>query len=258
MPEDKDNTYPGSTFFSIRVPNKYSWGAVGLGSDDMKGALFLMIYQNGDGNNVTFSPRIAHGNYEPVFFDEMRWTIVPNNTGIIDGYMVFTAMCTAQCRTWPGGDTTGGYIDISSPNQKGIFAVGPEETFKSDSASAALKFHSEYGVFTMDMGRTRGSADAPVLNKDSQNEGTSFDWRKTGQSDYKARLHATFMLFFIIGMMNFGVVLLRACGWAKWHALNQIVATMGVFAGLALGVLTSFLYTRVRILGLVVKTYFFW
>ncbi|OAA46044.1 integral membrane protein [Metarhizium rileyi] len=244
VPNDNDN--PRSTFFSIRVPKKYTWGGVGLGSDDMKGALFLIIYQNADGNNVTFSPRVAHGNYEPSFFDEMRWTVVSNNTGIIDDHMVFTAVCTESCRTWPGGDTTGGYIDVSSPRQKAIYAVGPEGTLKDDSPSAGLRYHQEYGVFSIDMERTRGAADAPVLNKDSKREGTEQISRDTKQSDYKARLHATFMIFFIIGMMNFGIVLLRACGWAKWHALNQIVATMGVLAGLALGVLTSFNYQRSR------------
>jgi hypothetical protein len=240
-----DNDHPSSTFFSIRVPKKYTWGGVGLGSDDMKGALFLLIYQNGAGNGVTFSPRIAHGNYEPAFFEEMRWTVVENNTGIIDDYMIFTAMCTEACRTWPAGDTTGGYIDISSPSQKAIYAFGPEGTLKDDSPSAALQYHQEYGVFSIDMGRTRGVADAPVLDKDSQIEGTTLVSRETNQSDYKAKLHGTFMIFFIIAMMNFGVVLLRAFGWAKWHALNQIFATVGVLAGLALGILTSFHYQRV-------------
>lgn len=213
----------------------------------MKGALFLIIYRNGDGNNVTFSPRIAHGNYEPFFFDEMQWSVVPNNTGIIGDYMMFTAQCLDHCRTWPAVDTTGGYIDVSSPSSKAIYAVGPEGTLKDDSPRAGLKFHQEYGVFSIDMGRTRGAADAPVLNKDSKTEFTQNLSRETKQSDYKARLHATFMIFFIIGMMNFGVLLLRACGWAKWHALNQIFATMGVLAGLALGVLTSFHYQRVSI-----------
>jgi hypothetical protein len=31
-------------FFSIRIPKDYSWGAIGLGSEDMDGALVLMIY----------------------------------------------------------------------------------------------------------------------------------------------------------------------------------------------------------------------
>ncbi|KAK2597475.1 hypothetical protein QQS21_005945 [Conoideocrella luteorostrata] len=246
VPESKDFKYPDATFFSIRVPNKYSWGAVGLGSDDMKGALYFMIYQSEDGKNVTFSPRVAYDNTEPSYWSELEYTIIPNNTGVFDDYMYFTAMCTAHCRTWNRQNTNGGWLDVSSPNQKAIYAVGPTESLQSNDKSAALKFHQEYGVFSIDMGRTQGAADAPVLNRDSKSEGSELVYRKTDQTDYKATLHATFMIFFIIGMMNFGVFLLRACGWAKWHALNQCIATLGVLSGLALGVLTSFHYNRSR------------
>ncbi|GAB0138522.1 hypothetical protein EsDP_00006755 [Epichloe bromicola] len=246
VPQNDDFKYPDATFFSIRVPSKYSWGAVGLGSDDMKGALYLMIYQSQDGKNVTFSPRMAYDNSEPTYWSEMEYTVIQNNTGVSNDYMYFTAMCTAHCRSWNRRDTNGGWLDVSSPNQKAIYAIGPSEPLMSNDRNAPLKFHQEYGVFSIDMGRTRGAADAPVLNKDSQNEGTELIWRETGKSDYKAKLHATFMIFFIIGMMNFGVVLLRACGWAKWHALNQCIATLGVLSGLALGVLTSFHYNRSR------------
>ncbi|KAG8418051.1 hypothetical protein J3458_005489 [Metarhizium acridum] len=213
----------------------------------MKGALFLIVYQNGDGTNVTFSPRIAHGNYEPSFFQDMRWTVIPHQTGIIDDYMIFTAMCTESCRTWPGGDTTGGYIDVSSPAQPAIYAVGPEGTLKDDSPSAGLKYHEEYGVFNIDMRRTRGAADAPVLGKHTRPDGTVQISSVTNKRDYKAALHATFMVCSIIGIMGFGGIwLLPIVGLAKWHALNQIVATIGVLCGLFLGVLASFNYQRSR------------
>ncbi|KAG5937912.1 hypothetical protein E4U53_008112 [Claviceps sorghi] len=246
VPQTDDFKYPEATFFSIRVPNRYSWGAVGLGSDDMKGALYLIIYQSDDGTNVTFSPRVAYDNSEPTYWPDMQYIVVQNSTGIFGDYMYFTAMCTSQCRSWNRRDTNGGWLDVSSPKQKAIYAVGPSEPLLSNSQEVPLKFHQEFGVFSIDMGRTRGAADAPVLNKDSQNEGTEFVYRQTGKSDYKATLHGTFMIFFIVGMMNFGVVLLRACGWAKWHALNQCIATLGVLSGLALGILTSFLYNRSR------------
>ncbi|KAG6243506.1 hypothetical protein E4U25_000714 [Claviceps purpurea] len=246
VPETEDFKYPDATFFSLRVPNKYSWGAVGLGSDDMKGALYLIIYQSEDGRNVTFSPRMAYDNSEPTYWPDMEYAVVENSTGIFDDYMYFTAMCTAHCRSWNRRDTNGGWLDVSSPSQKAIYAIGPSESLMSNDQRAPLKFHQEYGVFSIDMGRTRGAADAPLLNQDSQNEGTQFVARETNRSDYKATLHGTFMIFFIIGMMNFGVVLLRVCGWAKWHALNQSIATLGVLSGLVLGILTSFHYNRSR------------
>ena len=246
IPNDIGPEQRRQVYFSIRVPKKNAWGAVGLGSDDMKGALFLIIYQSDDGKNVTFSPRVGFGNYEPAYYDEVQYTVVQNSTGIFGDYMMFTAVCTEHCRSWPAGNTNSGYLDTSSPNSKAIYAVGPSQSFKSDSPSAPLQFHQEYGQFIIDVGRTRGVADAPVLTPDSTMEGATFVSRETGKSDYKAALHAAFMIFFILGMMNSGIVLLRVFGWAKWHAVNQIVATLGVFVGLALGVLTSFYYQRVR------------
>lgn len=241
---DNDNS---DIFFSLRVPTANSWGAVGLGSDDMKGALFLMIYRNERGDNVTFSPRVAYGNYEPQLYPDAKVEVL-SGTGVVDGYMVFNAKCSEHCRSWPAGDSNSGYIDVTSPNQKAVYAVGPRESFGSDSPGAGIKMHREYGTFTIDMKRTQGSPDAPVLTKDSVSEGTSLDYRKTGRSDVKAALHATFMVFCIVAMFPFGVVLLRLGRWARWHGLNQTVAMVGVLAGLGLGVAASFNYQRVGFL----------
>ena len=229
------------------MPRKNSWGAIGLGNNQMTGSLCLIIYQSGDGKNVTFSPRVAYGNYEPEFYSDFKYDVVQNSTGIFGDYMYFTAVCTDGCRNWPNRDTgQGGYISVTSPQANAIYAVGPEEGFYSDSQSAALKFHREFGVFTLDMKKTNGVADTPVLNKDSQNEGTALVSHETGKSDYKATLHATFMIFFIIVLMNVGIVIMRVGGWARWHAVNQMFGVAGTLAGLALGVLTSFHYQRSR------------
>lgn len=231
-------------YFSLRVPVSVSWGAVGLGSDDMKGALFLIVYMNERGDNVTFSPRIAYGNVEPHFFVDMEWDVL-DGTGVFDDHMVFTARCTKSCRNWPSGKTSKGYIDVSSPSQRAIYAVGPREGYASDSPKAPLKMHDEYGTFTIDMKRTRGIADAPVLTEDSESEGTVSNSRKTGTSDGKATAHGVVMILCIIGLMPLGVVLLRFGGWVRWHALNQTIAMIGVLVGFALGIVTSFRYQRV-------------
>ncbi|KJZ79547.1 hypothetical protein HIM_01016 [Hirsutella minnesotensis 3608] len=231
-------------YFSLRVSTEVSWGAVGLGSDDMKGALFLMLYRDDSGQNVTFSPRLAYGNYEPKFYPELEYEVLPG-TGIVDDHMVFVAKCIRHCRSWPAAGTNSGYIDVSSPDSKTIFAIGPRERFSSDSKEAGLKFHREFGVFTMDLRRT-GVADPPILDADSKAVGTTLLYKKTPRSDYKAGLHGAFMVFFIIVMFPFGVVLLRLGRWARWHGVNQAVGVAGVLAGLALGVLTSFHYQRSR------------
>ncbi|KAM4065512.1 cytochrome domain of cellobiose dehydrogenase [Hirsutella rhossiliensis] len=219
---DNGNT---DVFFTMRAHVDNSWAAVGLGSDDMKGALFLMVYRNDRGDNVTFSPRLAYGNYEPQHYPELRYELLPG-TGVIDDHMVLVAKCIEHCRSWPAADSNSGYIDVSSPNQKAIYALGPSEGFRSNSPAADLKFHREFGVFTIDMKRTQGSPDAPILDAKSKAVGTSLDYRKTHKSDYKAGLHGAFM--------------------ARWHGVNQAVGVAGVLAGLALGILTSFNYQRSR------------
>lgn len=232
-------------FFALRAHVDNSWAAVGLGSDDMKGALFLMIYPNDRGDNVTFSPRLAYGNYEPRYYPQLRYEVLPG-TGIFGDHMVFVAKCIEHCRSWPASDSNSGYIDVSSPNQKAIYALGPKEGFRSNSPAADLKFHREFGVFTIDMKRTQGSPDAPILDAESKAVGTALDYRKTRKTDYKAGLHGAFMVFFILVLFPLGVALLRLGRWARWHGVNQAIGVAGVLAGLALGILTSFNYQRVR------------
>jgi hypothetical protein len=240
---DNGNT---DVYFSLRVSTDRSWGAIGLGSNDMTGALFLILYRsNNNENNVTFSPRLAYGNYEPKYYPDLVFK-TSNGTGVKDGYMTFNAICSEHCRSWPASGTSGGYIDVSSPNQQAIYALGPKESFSDDAPNANLKMHSEHGTFTIDMKRTQGQADMPVLTKDSVSEGTTLNSRSTGNFDWKAAAHAAFMVFSFMFLVPFGAILIRMEKWAKLHKFNQTFALSLVLAGLAFGILTSFNYQRVR------------
>lgn len=227
-------------YVSIRVPVGTTWGAIGLGSNNMAGSLILMIYMNAAGDNVTFSPRVAYGNYEPVHFPDVQYEVLPG-TGISNGSMTFSMRCYKSCRNWPGG-----YIDITDPNQKAIYAVGPEGNVRSDDPAAPIKFHQDYGAFTIDMKRTNGIGDTPVLDANSQNEGVTMGPYKQDRSDYAAALHGILMVFCFVGLMPFGVVILRVGYWVRWHALNQGLALLSVVIGASLGILISFKYQRVR------------
>ncbi|RFU77312.1 integral membrane [Trichoderma arundinaceum] len=240
---DNGNT---DIYFSLRVSTSRSWGAIGLGSDDMPGALFLILYRSKNNqNNVTFSPRLAYGNYEPKYYPDLKFEVF-SGTGVKDGYMTFNAVCKEHCRSWPAGGTSRGYIDVSSPNQKAIYALGPKESFSDDQLSANLKMHSEHGTFTIDMKRTQGRADLPVLTKDSVAEGTTLDNSSTGNFDWKAAAHAAFMVFSFMFLIPLGAILIRMEKWAKFHKFNQTFALALVLTGLAFGILTSFNYQRSR------------
>lgn len=224
-----------------------SWGAIGLGSDDMPGALFLIIYRSSNNRrNVTFSPRLAYGNYEPKYYPDLKFQVL-DGTGVQDGYMTFNAVCNEHCRSWPSGGTSKGYIDVSSPNQQAIYALGAKESFSDDEVDANLKMHSEHGTFTIDMKRTQGRADLPVLTKDSVSEGTTLNNKSTGNFDWKAAAHASFMVFSFMLLIPLGAILIRMEKLAKFHRYNQTFALALVLAGFAFGILTSFNYQRVSI-----------
>ncbi|CAG7560104.1 unnamed protein product [Fusarium equiseti] len=232
-------------YFSLRVKKSRSWGAVGLGSEDMPGALFLMVYKHPQHGNVTFSPRLAYGHYEPYFWDEMDVEIL-NTTGVYDDHMMVTARCKHGCRSWPSHGGNRGYLDVSSGDSKTIYAFGPKEDFYSDSKDAPLKYHAGYGSFSIDIKRTHGKSDMPHLSDSTKNVGSKLIYAQKAKPNWASPLHGVFMVLSIVFLMPVGVVLLRSGGWVKWHALNQVIATLGVFAGFGIGVANSFYYQRSR------------
>lgn len=229
----------------MRLKTSRSWGAVGLGSHDMKGALYFMMYLNEKGDNVTFSPRLAYGNYEPYYYKDMVWDYM-NGTGVKDGWATLTFRCK-ECQNWPGADSGKGYLDLNSNSQKCIWALGPHQKLRSDSPHANLRFHESHGVFSIDMKRTRGSEDIPVLTDKSVNEGTTDVGHDTKLFDVKSSMHAALMTLAILVLFPLGVVILRVGRWANWHGINQAVAVIIVLAGFGMGIATAPHYNRVSL-----------
>ncbi|SPO06604.1 uncharacterized protein DNG_09294 [Cephalotrichum gorgonifer] len=225
-------------YFTIRVPTGTSWGAIGLGSEGMKGALVLMIYLNEAGNNVTFSPRTSHGHWEPIHYPDFEYTVL-NGTGIYEDNMVFSGHCHTGCQSWPGG-----YMDVSDNNQRAMYALGPMESFRSDDVAAPIKYHAKHGSFKIDMRRTFGNADSPSLSDDSQNAGTESHGWKGGLVDSMSTVHAVFMVLVFIVMLPTGVILLRFQDSVKWHGVMQAASLVGGLVGFGMGVACSFHYKR--------------
>lgn len=208
----------------------------------MFGALFLIIYQNESGN-VTFSPRLSYNNYEPEFYDGLKYQLL-EGTGVKDGYMTVTALCH-NCRSWPSKETNGGVLYVDSPNQKTIYALGPKQKLYNDDPKADLRFHEEFGVFTMDLQRTKKSTGPPSLNDVKASDGATLDMRKAVQWDTRSTFHATFMVMGVIVLLPLGVVFLRVGKWARLHGFNQLIAMIVIMAAVALGIADSFYYRRV-------------
>jgi hypothetical protein len=233
-------------FFTIRVPVGVSWGAVGLGSIIMDRSLVLMIYLNEAGNNVTFSPRYGQGHFEPAWLDEVSVEVL-DGTGIISqrdtDYMMYRARCKSGCRSWHNG-----FLDVTSREVEAIYAFGPSDvTLQSDDQAAPLLMHVEVGQFTIDMKRTEGASDAPLVDDEASNDGVDpeDDVRQTGMRDGGAIAHGVLMLVGTSVLLPIGVALLFKQGFAA-HAAVQLAALACILAGFGVGVSMSFRYQRSR------------
>lgn len=260
IPEDSTSE---DVYFTLAAQPAVGWAAVGLGADTMSGnALVLMVYASASGKNVTFSPRLtSQGRSEPAPYPDLRFEVLPS-TGLYNGTFMFSARCF-NCRRWPGG----GSIDVNSAAQRFIYAAGPSYDVNSDDAAAPLKFHRSYGSFSMDLRAAQGPSQAPTLNsqtaKKSQGAALTGESKRDGR-DWSALFHAVILVFCFVGLLPFGLVVLRVGNWPRWHAINQTIALIGIIVGFGLGVHISFKYNRSRnfnsphqILGILVFVFMF-
>jgi hypothetical protein len=206
-----------------------------MGSNKMANSLIFMAYPDSTGKNITLSPRLAHGHVEPSHTN-LSVTVLPGS-GIANDIMTVNAMCT-NCRSWKGGS-----IDPANTAAQFIFAVGPDGDLKSNSGSANIKRHAEYGTFTMDLKKALGVKGVPVaLTADTA--GTTQNSLKTDH-DVAPPLHACIMILVFVGLMPFGVLVLRIFNSPKWHGLNQSLSASGALLGAGLGIYISTMYNRV-------------
>ncbi|KAI6783511.1 uncharacterized protein J7T54_005540 [Emericellopsis cladophorae] len=239
IPDDNPNQF----WFTLRVHRSHAWGAVGLGSEDMPGALYLMVYDNRDQSNTTFSPRVAYGYYEPEYYRDFEYELL-EGTGIYDDHMVVMGKCLRNCFTWPAKGTEGGRINVNSGREKGIYGLGPLEGFTSNRLDDSLKFHVQYGSFYMDMSRAHGATRAPVLTDDSRSEGAILHQKYVRKADIMSTMHAVAMILAIVLLMPLGMVMLRLGSMVKMHAINQTIALVFVLIGFGVGIATSYRYQR--------------
>ena len=230
-------------FFSIRAQTKRAWAAIGLGSTEMAGALILMIYPTENGQNVTFSPRLVYGNYEPRYWSTLEHEVI--STHVDEDYMTFTARCIGHCQSWPARNTNRGFLDISSSREEAIYAVGPVDwNFGSDDPSVGVAFHEMHGTFNIDIGRTRGAKDAPVMNDTSPNTGATLVSSQTDKPDWRPIIHGTFMMLAFLLVLPLGVWARRLARFNRFHPVIQVFGYGLAMIGLALGVYASKLYQR--------------
>lgn len=210
-----------------------------MGSDNMADALIWMVYSDVSGTNITLSPRLGHGHYEPAYSSNISVQVLPGTSITSEGNYTVFAMCS-NCRSWKGGS-----IDPANKQAPFIFATGPDGNLKTNSKSAGIKRHAEYGTFTMDLTLAVGSAGAPIIaTADSSGTVQTSD---NDDSDWSAALHAAVMILTFVGLMPLGLLILRVLNSPKWHGINQAFSAIVALIGAALGIYAGTMYQRVSL-----------
>lgn len=201
----------------------------------MDDTLMFILYADSTDKNITLSPRRSSGNVEPAYTKDVEVHVLAES-GIFNGIMKANAMCK-NCRSW--GERS---ISQNDTAAKFIYATG-SGSLKSNSLSAGLRRHSEYGSFTMDLTRAYGKAGVPITVSD-----TSGTIQTSDKSDHDVApaLHAGVMILAFVGLMPLGVAILRILNSPKWHGFNQAISAVVAMIGVALGLYIGTLYNRVR------------
>ena len=232
---------PGTFYFTIQVPVAITWGAIGLGTHTMGGALMLVAYLSSSGKNVTLSPRFGTGHSEPVYAPYVDVEALPGTGLLNETTYVYNGRCN-NCYF-----LSNPFINIDSKEQKMIYATGEFGDIKSDDVEYSLGMHFTYGTFTMDMVHATGPGSVPEIDTsgDLKSVATTQGMAKAGKKDRVAMLHAIIMVFTFVGLFPFGSLVLRFGNWVRWHGINQTLGLVLVIIGFGLGVHTSKFYNRV-------------
>ncbi|KAI2624861.1 putative iron reductase domain protein [Hypoxylon sp. NC1633] len=238
VPSDSTN----DLFFSLMLPTGVSWGSIGLGSDVMEGALMLLVYPSADGKNATVSARHCTGHTEPVYAPEIEIEAL-SGTGFNNDTYIFNGRC-GNCRSWSDGT---GKVDVVSKSQNMLYATGERGNYlKSDALDAPLKYHYNYGTFTLDMVRATGPGGVPTIDRsvNSESVGAVQGLSQEAAMDAGAVAHAVIMVLAFIGLYPLGVFVLRFGNWVRWHGINQGIAVLLTIMGSGLGFSISKHYNR--------------
>lgn len=102
VPSASAQSGSGDIFIQIKGPvsgsNARSWIAIGQGSS-MPGSNIFIAYPDASGNNVTISPRLGKGFFEPDYNSEAKVELL-SGTGIENGMMTANFKCKLFLILW--------------------------------------------------------------------------------------------------------------------------------------------------------------
>ena len=202
----------------------------------MAGSLMFIAYKSENGQNVTLSPRIAGGHFEPSHTKDVFVSLL-DGSGIENNIFTINALCTG-CRKWNGGE-----LDVTSTSANMIWAIGPAWGLASDELDAPLRQHQLYDRFSMDLVQATGIAGVPVIaasNSTSGSSGSSDDGDGRGWTvSPGVAAHALLMIVSFLILFPGGYLFLRIFEKVWLHWSIQSVGTLLVILASAVGIAVS-------------------
>ncbi|PNS18365.1 Cytochrome b561 and DOMON domain-containing protein [Sphaceloma murrayae] len=150
IPDATASSGNGDIYFQITAPSSYEWVALGQGTR-MAGSNIFVLYTNGGGTNVTLSPRLGQGHFEPQFNGDAQVTLL-EGSGVANDMLTANVRCS-NCNSW-----TGGSMDFASASTTWIWAVKAGAALNTDSTSADISEHDNYGTVRFTSSSARGGA----------------------------------------------------------------------------------------------------
>ena len=164
IPASSASSGTGDIFFQIQAPSTYQWVGLGQGAQ-MKGSNIFIIYSDAENTNVTLSPRLGKGEFEPEYDSAANVTLI-DGTGIANGMMTANVRCKlrntanratakdsmtdlqlgANCETWDGGS-----MSLTDKKSNWIWSVKNGDPLAQNQQDAELQMHDKNDAFTLDL-----------------------------------------------------------------------------------------------------------
>ena len=91
VPAQSASSDSGDIYFQIQGPSSLQWIGLGQGQQ-MAGANIFIIYSDASGTNITLSPRLGKGNFQPNYDSQAQVSLL-GGSGIANGVMTANVRC---------------------------------------------------------------------------------------------------------------------------------------------------------------------
>ncbi|KAK5163555.1 uncharacterized protein LTR77_010504 [Saxophila tyrrhenica] len=237
IPTETAFTGKGDIYIQISSLVTYEWVALGLGHQ-MAGSKVFIMYADGMGN-VTVSPRLGRGHYEPRYDSGADFEVL-DGTGV-DGYRMTANIRCGDCTSWVGGG-----MNFMETSGLWVYAARPGLPLDSSDPNENLKEHRQHGVFDFSYLPAKGGqnlnpfllappADVP-LGIQRGLPSVPLHWNP---SDAFPVAHGTIASFAILVLFPLGAILIRVTSERRlvWvHAGIQILAYVMLFVAMGMGI----------------------